>query len=27
MDPAGADWSSVMEQGVGLLVLGMQVEG
>jgi len=27
MDPAGADWSSVMEQGVGLLVRGMQVEG
>jgi len=27
MDPTGADWSSVMEQGVALLVRGMQVEG
>ena len=27
MDPTGADWSSVMEQGVALLVRGMQIEG
>jgi len=27
MDPAGADWSAVMEQGVALLVRGMQAEG
>jgi AcrR family transcriptional regulator len=27
MDPTGADWSAVMEQGVALLVRGMQAEG
>ncbi len=27
MDPSGADWSAVMEQGVALLVQGMQGEG
>ncbi len=27
MDPSGADWSDVMEQGVALLVQGMQGEG
>ncbi len=27
MDPTGADWSAVMEQGVALLVRGMQTEG
>jgi AcrR family transcriptional regulator len=27
MDPTGADWSAVMEQGVALLVRGMQGEG
>jgi len=27
MDPSGADWSAVMEQGVALLVRGMQGEG
>jgi AcrR family transcriptional regulator len=27
MDPSGADWSAVMEQGVALLVRGMQDEG
>jgi AcrR family transcriptional regulator len=27
MDPSGADWSAVMEQGVSALVRGMQVEG
>jgi AcrR family transcriptional regulator len=27
MDPTGADWSAVMEQGVSLLVRGMQGEG
>jgi AcrR family transcriptional regulator len=27
MDPSGADWTAVMEQGVAALVQGMQVEG